>query len=114
MRRSAFLLVALAVGGCGGHRATVADCLNAQGFLVRESGEVVRGSSPRGVNFTLTLYPGATAARRAFQTASMSTSVLVDDAVIDFAGNPPATPGGVPGRLSKGALASIRGCVSDH
>ena len=112
MRRLTLLVAAVALAGCGSQRATLADCLNAQGFLVREHGNVVRGSSPRGVNFTLTVYPAAAAARRAYERASPATSVLVGDAVVDFAGNPAATPGGVPGRLSRGALARIRRCLA--
>jgi hypothetical protein len=112
MRRGTLLVAAVALTGCGSQRPTVADCLNAQGFLVREHGNVVRGSSPRGVNFTLTVYPRAAAARQAYAHASPGTSVLVGDAVVDFAGNPAASPGGVPGRLSKGALARIRRCLA--
>jgi hypothetical protein len=113
MRRATLLLfLPLALAGCAGHRATVADCLNAEGFLVQERGDVVRGSSPRGVNFTLTVYLRPGAARHAFAARSSATSAVLGDAVIDFAGNPPASPGGVPGTLSKNALATIRRCLA--
>jgi len=112
MRRGTLLLLPLALAGCAGHRATVADCLNARGFLVREKGDVVRGSSPRGVTFTLTVYLHPRGARDAFAAGSAATSVLLGDAVIDFAGNPPARPGGVPGKLARSALATIRGCLA--
>ena len=114
MRRGSLLVLflPLALAGCAGHRATVADCLNAKGFLVRERGNVVRGSSPRGVNFTLTVYLRPSAERRAVAAGAAATSVVLGDAVIDFAGNPPATPGGVPGKLTRNALTTIRRCLA--
>jgi hypothetical protein len=113
VRRGSLLLVLLplALAGCAG-RATVPDCLNAKGFLVRDRGNVVRGSSPGGVNFTLTVYPRRSAERRAVAADGPATSVVIGDAVIDFAGNPPATPGGIPGRLTSNALATIRRCLA--
>jgi hypothetical protein len=103
---------AIALAGCGGHSPTVGDCLNANGFLVRQRAGVVRGSSARGVNFTLTLYRHPSSARRAFEGLHTSSAALVGDAVVDFAGNPASRPGGLPGRLSRSALATIRRCLA--
>ena len=112
MRRGALLLATLALAGCGERAATVGDCLNAKGFLVEQHANVVRGSSPRGVNFTLTLYPRPDAARRAFAAMSPASAALLGDGVAEFAGNPPASPGAAAGKLSSGALATMRRCVA--
>jgi len=112
VRRGALLLVLLALAGCGGRRSTVAGCLNAKGFLVEEDANVVRGSSPGGVNFTLTLFPRASTARRALAAERAGSADLIGEAVVDFGGNPPSSPGGVPGKLSRSALATIAHCLS--
>jgi hypothetical protein len=111
VRRAALLLAPLALAGCGGRPPTIAGCLNARGFLVQEQASVIRGSSPRGVSFTLTLYPTARAARRADAQAGAANARLFGDAVVDFAGNPPGSPGGAPGKLSRAALTAIRRCL---
>lgn len=113
-RGAAFTLamVMLTLAGCGGSGATVAGCLDARGFLVRQHGRVVDGSSAGGVNFTLNLYADPSAARGAFSRLDRTTSALVGDGVINFAGNPPARPGRAPGRLSRAALAVVAGCVA--
>jgi hypothetical protein len=108
------LLVALLLAGCGSHRPSVADCLNDKGFLVQGTGPVVRGSSPGGVNFTLTVYGGAAGARRAFARTSAKSAALLGDAVVDFAGNPPTPAGGPPARLSQHALQLIRTCLTSR
>ena len=105
-------LLALVLAGCGSGGSTIAACLNAKGFLVQEKDGVVRGSSPGGVNFTLTLYPRANAARRAFAAARAGSAALVGEAVVDFGGNPPASGGGAPRRLSRGALAAMTRCLA--
>ncbi len=105
-------LAAFMLGGCGGHGATVADCLNGQGFLVQQRGAVVLGSSPGGVNFRLTVYTTASAAEHAYLKLAPPSAALLEDGVVDFAGNPPAAPGGRPGKLSNATLARIRGCLA--
>jgi hypothetical protein len=75
----------LALAGCGSAKTPAeraADCLNAHSFLVQASGTRVEGSSPGGVNF------------------SVSVAGRIDDS-----GN----PGGR--RLSAGERRSIRGCL---
>jgi hypothetical protein len=110
---AAALAATLALAGCGGHATTVADCLDARGFLVQEHDDVVRGSSAGGVAFTLTVFSAQTAARRAFGALPRSSGVLVGDAVVDDAGNPPIAPGQAPGTLSRVAIATIRLCLAD-
>lgn len=83
--------MALVLAGCGGESKsdaeTVADCLNGQGFLVQASDDTVSGSSPGGINFTVTLGP--------------------DGAVIDDSGN----PGGTARRLSPNERTAIELCA---
>ena len=75
----------LALAACGSTKSPaerIAACLNARSFLVQASGSRVEGSSPGGINFTL------------------SVSGLVNDA-----GN----PGGR--RLSRNDRRSIAACL---
>jgi hypothetical protein len=75
----------LVLAGCGSAKSPaqrLADCLNARSFLVQASGARVDGSSPGGVNF------------------SVSVAGKIDDS-----GN----PGGR--RLSRAERRSIRGCL---
>jgi hypothetical protein len=75
----------LALAACGSAKSPaerIADCLNAHSFLVQASGARVDGSSPGGVNF------------------SVSVSGRIDDT-----GN----PGGR--RLSRADRLSIRACL---
>jgi hypothetical protein len=75
----------LALSACGSAKSParrLADCLNARSFLVQASGTRVEGSSPGGVNFTV------------------SVAGRIDDS-----GN----PGGR--RLARVDLRSIRACL---
>lgn len=112
LRATPLLLALFALGGCGGTSPTVADCLNNQRFLVVQDAHTVRGSSPRGVNFTLTIYSNAASARRAATRVEAREHALLGDGVVSFAGNPPASPDAAPGRLSRSALATIGRCVA--
>jgi hypothetical protein len=105
-------VAALSLAGCGGSGAPIAGCLDAKGFLVRQHGRLVDGSSAGGVNFTLNLYPDPSAARGAFSRLDRTTSALLGDGVVNFAGNPPARPGRAPGRLSRAALAAVGSCIA--
>ena len=107
------ILLALAVlAGCdGGKPPSVAGCLGNRGFLVEADGNVVRGSSPAGVNFTLTLYATPAAARAARGASGHRAAIPVVRALVDDRGNPPGA-NGTPRRLSKRALAEIRACVT--
>ena len=76
----------LALAACGGTKSPaqrLADCLNARSFLVQANGGRVDGSSPGGINFTV------------------SVGGRIDDS-----GNPGAR------RLSKPARAAIRTCLN--
>ena len=89
------ILLALAVlAGCdGGKPPSVAACLGDRGFLVEEDGNVVRGSSPAGVNFTLTLDATPAAARAARRASAHRAAIPVARALVDDRGNPPAANG---------------------
>jgi hypothetical protein len=110
VRCAALLLVLFAISGCGGKQPTVAGCLAAKGFLVQGT-DVVQGTSGAGVSFTLTIYATTSAAKRAFAAGGEASAALIGRAVVDFSGNPPASPGAAPGRLSKSALATIGDCL---
>jgi hypothetical protein len=48
----------LALAACGGAKSPaqrLADCLNARSFLVQASGARVEGSSPGGINFSVSV-----------------------------------------------------------
>jgi hypothetical protein len=116
--------VAGVLTGCGsgdapssgaGRAARLAQCLdgmNSRQFLVQAQSNRILGSSPGGVAFSIRLYPTGPAARAAAGRLSGLTSTRVGDAVVSWAGNPPAHPGGAPGRLAAGDLRSIEGCLS--
>ena len=60
--------------------------------------------SPSGVNFTLTVYKSAAAAR-AVGEKSPTTTAVVENAVVDFGGNPARA------RITRAELAAIRLCL---
>jgi hypothetical protein len=107
------LAACIALAGCGGSRPTVAGCLSAKGFLV-QGVTTIRGTSAAGVTFTLRIYATRVAAVRAFTRRDGVGVFLIGAAVIDDSGNPPASPGAAPGKLSKHALAEIRSCLVDR
>ena len=110
-RASPLLLVAvtalLAACGGGGHAKgiTIGDCLNNdENFLVQQSARGVNGMSPSGVNFTLTRYK-STAAARAVAEKNPKTAAVVENAVVDFGGNPSQA------RITTAELAAIKRCL---
>jgi hypothetical protein len=107
MRVIAVACAVALLSGCGGKsKATVAGCLNDDGFLVTSSGAKVEGTSPGGVAFTLTMYENARAAKRAAAGLDRHTTAAVSTGVVDFRGNPdPAA------RITAGELTTIRGCL---
>jgi len=109
--RAALLAAVLVLAGCGARHASLADCLNAKGFLVEGNATVVRGSSAGGVSFTLTVYATTAAASHALAAKPGASAARVGSAVVDFSGNPPARPGGPPAKLSKRALTAIHSCL---
>jgi hypothetical protein len=99
-------------GGGGVNGITVGNCLNNdENFLVQPSQKVVEGQSPAGVNFTLTLYPNAAAAKTAFAKKSPKTTAIVENGVIDFRGNPSIFAGAPPAKISKVELNAIKRCI---
>jgi hypothetical protein len=133
-KRRTSLLVLLAVtavlAGCGGgggsssnsatgtidssklNGVTVGDCLNQdENFLVQPSQTVLDGMSPAGVNFTLTLYPTAAAAKAAGAKKNPKTTAIIEDGVIDFHGNPSPYAGAPPAKISPVELAAIKRCI---
>jgi hypothetical protein len=98
-------------GGGGVNGISVGNCLNAEDFLVQPSQKVVEGQSPAGVNFTLTLYKNAAAAKAAYAKKSPKTSAIVENGVIDFRGNPSIFAGAPPAKISKVELKAIKGCI---
>jgi hypothetical protein len=89
--------------GCGGKDASLAGCLNGKGFLVQGGDRIVRGSSPGGVTFTLTLYASPRVAARA--AGKRARTARVGRAIVDWSANPPH------GQLSRAALTQIRACL---
>ena len=104
------LAVMTGLAGCGGRPANVADCLNARGFLVQQRAGVIRGSSAGGVNFMITLFSQAGAARRVLRSHPSEDAEVIGAALLDFAGNPPAAHGQRV-TLSPLALGAIRSCL---
>jgi len=103
-------------GGGGTVTATsgvnVGNCLNENyDFLVQPSEKILDGQSPAGVAFTMTLYKDAAAARAVFKKKNPKTTAIVDNAVIDFKGNPSPYAGAPPAKISKTELANIKSCI---
>jgi len=99
-------------GGGGVNGISVGTCLNGdENFLVQPSEKVLEGQSPAGVNFTLTLYKNAAAAKAAFAKKSPKTTAIVENGVIDFRGNPSSFAGAPPAKISKVELNAIKRCI---
>jgi len=122
------VLLVLAAAGCGGgsHNAPIvvvtttatptaaADCLNSDAFLVEAAGTQITGSSPGGINFTVTFHTSPAAAAVALAHLNRVYAVEMAAAVVDDAGNPPLHRGGTPMRLSPDELATLRLCIEIH
>ncbi len=103
--------------GSGGGAANVSgidvgNCLNQdENFLVAPTETAVEGQSPGGVSFTLTLFKTNAAAAAAAKKKNPKTTAVVEDAVIDFRGNPSPYAGAPPAKIGKTELAAIRRCI---
>ena len=111
--------------GCGGGKRAIttttptrtatpsaaAVCLNTDTFIVEAAGKQISGSSPGGVNFTVTFYksPAVAAAARALLDPAYSAAIAAT--VIDYSGNPPLHRGGAPMRLVHDDLRTLRHCI---
>lgn len=105
-------------GGSGAGKATkasgveIGNCLNGNyDFLVQPSEGTVDGMSPAGVSFSLILYPTNAAAQAAYKKKPVKTTAIVDNAVIDFHGNPTPYAGAPPAKISKSELSDIKSCI---
>jgi len=99
-------------GGGGVNGISVGNCLNEdENFLVQPSQTRLDGQSPAGVSFTMILYKDAAAATKAAEKRSKKTTAVVEDAVIDFKGNPSIFEGAPPAKISKSELNSIKRCI---
>ena len=114
----------MAAGCGGGKRATpttvatrtatpyaAAVCLNSDAFIVDAEGRRVSGSSPGGVNFTVTFYKSPAAAAASLARLDPAYSAAIAAAVVDYSGNPPLHPGGAPMALIHNDLATLRLCI---
>jgi hypothetical protein len=122
------VLVALVATGCGGGKRSVAPgvvtrtatpydaalCLDSDTFVVAAAGRQVSGSSPGGVNFTVTFYKSPAAAAAALSHLNATYATALAATVVDYAGNPPAHPGGAPMTLTYDELATLRLCIELH
>ena len=120
------MLVALVATGCGGGKRPVAPgvvtrtatpydaalCLDSDTFVVASAGRQVSGSSPGGVNFTVTFYKSPAAAAAALSHLDAKYATAIAATVVDYAGNPPAHPGGAPMTLTYDELATLRHCIA--
>ena len=125
-------LAAIAVAGCssggrsgggdtgGGPKGTgvngisVANCLNLEDFLVQPSETTLDGTSPGGVSFSLRFYKDEAAAKAVYEKKNKKTTALVENAVIDFKGNPSPYAGAPPAKISQNELGVIKKCINDN
>ena len=105
-------------GGGGGGSSSgrsgidIGNCLNENyDFLVQPSDTEVDGMSPAGVSFSMKLYPSTAAAKTAYSKKPPKTTATVDNAVVDFHGNPSPYQGAPPAKISKTELANIKSCI---
>jgi hypothetical protein len=99
-------------GGGGVSGISVGNCLNNdENFLVQPSETTLDGQSPAGVSFTMILYRNDAAAQKAGAKKSKKTTAIVENAVIDFKGNPSIYAGAPPAKISQVELAAIKRCI---
>lgn len=105
-------------GGGGGGSSSgrsgvdIGNCLNENyDFLVQPSEGTLDGMSPAGVSFSLILYKDKATAQSAYKKKPAKTTATVDNAVIDFHGNPTPYKGAPPAKISKGELGNIKSCI---
>jgi hypothetical protein len=99
-------------GGGGVNGISVGNCLNDNyDFIVQPSSVDLTGQSPAGVSFSLRIYKSPAAAQTAYKKKSPKTSAIIENAVIDFQGNPSPYAGAPPAKISKAELANIKTCI---
>jgi hypothetical protein len=132
-----FLLAALAVAGCGGggksssgggggggggqptggggvNGISVGNCLIEEDFIVQPSQTTLTGSSPGGVTFSLVFYKTEAAAKKVYAKRNPKTTALVENAVVDFKGNPSPYEGAPPAKISPKELKAIKTCIDSN
>jgi hypothetical protein len=99
----------------GGGRVSliaVGNCLNDdEDFLVQPSQARLDGQSPAGVSFTMLAYQDDAAAKAAAAKKNKKFTAVVENAVVDFKGNPSIYAGAPPAKISKVELAAIERCL---
>jgi hypothetical protein len=128
----AFAAMALVLAGCGGggsndaasrdipnggggvNGISVGNCLNLEDFLVQPSQTTLDGQSPAGVSFSLRFYPTNDLAATAFKKKDPKTTAKVENAVIDFKGNPSPYAGAPPAKISQTELTVIKQCIDQN
>jgi hypothetical protein len=122
-------LAAIAVAGCssggssgggGGSETTaggkvdgisVANCLNLEDFLVQPSETTLTGQAPSGVSFAMQFYKDAAAAKAVYAKKNKKTTAIVENAIVDFKGNPSPYAGAPPAKISQNELGVIKKCI---
>ena len=112
----ALAAMALVLAGCGGgvNGISVGNCLNLEDFLVQPSQTTLDGQSPAGVSFSLRFYPTNNLAATAFKKKDPKTTAKVENAVIDFKGNPSPYAGAPPAKISQTELTVIKQCIDQN
>jgi hypothetical protein len=95
----------------GANGISVGNCLNDDNFLVQPNQTSVDGMSPAGVNFTLTFYKDAAAAKAVAAKRNAKFTAVVENGVVDFRGNVSPYAGAPPAKISKVELAAIKSCI---
>ena len=99
-------------GGGGVNGISVGNCLNEdENFLVQPSQTTLDGQSPAGVSFTMVLYKDNAAAEKAGAKKNKKTTAIVENAVVDFKGNPSIYAGAPPAKISQSELNAIKRCI---
>jgi hypothetical protein len=98
-------------GGGGVNGISVGNCLITEDFLVQPSQTTLSGTSPGGVVFSLIFYSSQAKADAAFKKKDQKTTAKVENAVIDFKGNPSPYEGAPPAKISQKELGAIKRCI---
>ncbi len=101
-------------GGRGVNGISVSNCLNLEDFLVQPSETTIDGTSPNGVSFSLVFYKTDAAAKAAYAKKDPKTSALVENAVVDFKGNPSPYEGAPPAKISNTEIKIIQQCIDEN
>ena len=90
---------------------SVGNCLNNEDFLVQPSQTTIDGTSPGGISFALIFYKSAAAAKAAAAKKNPKTTAVLENAVIDFHGNPSPYEGAPPAKINQRELKTIKTCI---